>query len=100
MPMRAGTDIARSVCSISSSPLRTAPAGVVEVEHDAVAEPLHRAAPVTQGGLLHDAREVGGELGRGLVASLLGERRVAGQVEKGDRGRLLRVGTARFRAPP
>ena len=38
---------------------------------------------------MHDAGEIGGERCRGLVAALFGERRVAREVEEGDRGRLL-----------
>src|ERR671919_835551 len=61
---------------------------VAEVEHDAVAEPLDRAAAARLRGLLHDASEGCGQLGRGLISPLFRERRVAREVQEGDRGRL------------
>ena len=60
---------------------------VLEVEHDAVAEPLHRVSSVRPGGLVHQRRQALGQVCARLVAALLGERRVPRQVEKGDRGR-------------
>ena len=50
-----------------------------------------RPAALRLRGLLHDAREVGSERGRGLVAALLGNRRVTREVEEGDRRRPLRL---------
>src|SRR5919106_1595771 len=60
---------------------------VREVEHDPVAEPLDGMPTVRLCGLVDERREPVGQLGTGLVAALLGEGRVAGEVEEGDRRR-------------
>ena len=62
-------------------------ARVVEVEHDAVAEPFHRISAVRPRRLVHQRRQAVGQVCARLVASLLGEGRVSRQVEKSDRGR-------------
>jgi hypothetical protein len=54
------------------------------VEHDPVAEQLHRTAAVPVGQLVDDLDQPGGQLGGRQVAALLGEPGVAGQVEEGD----------------
>src|SRR5919109_4858366 len=61
--------------------------GVAEMEHHAVPEPFHRPTAMRLSGLLHEAREVRRKLGRGLVALLLRERRVTGEIQERNRGR-------------
>src|SRR5207245_4736278 len=56
-------------------------------EHHAVAQPFHRAATATLGLPLYERSEARRELSGGIVAALLGEARVAGEVEKHHRRR-------------
>src|SRR3712207_8103527 len=58
---------------------------LAEVQHDTVAQPLHRGAPVGPRRALDQHGQGPGELGGGLVAPLLGEPGVAGQVEEAHR---------------
>ena len=66
-----------------------AAARVREVEHHPVAEPLHRPAAVLDRRPLDEPAELLGQLGRRRVAPLLGEPRVAGDVEEAHRGGML-----------
>ena len=61
--------------------------GIAEVEHHAVAEPLDRLAAVLDRGSLDEPGQRAGQLGRGVVAALLGQPGVPGDVEEADGGR-------------
>ena len=52
-------------------------AGVAEVEHHAVAQPLDGLAAVLHGAALHEPRDRRGQVGGRIVAALLGQPRVA-----------------------
>ena len=60
---------------------------VAEVDHHAVAQPLHRAPAVVDRRALHQRRQPLRQVGRGIVAALVGEPRVAGDVQEADRRR-------------
>ena len=60
-------------------------AGVGEVEHHAVAQPLDGLAAVPHGVALHQPRDRRGQVGGRVVAAFLGQPRVAGEVEEADR---------------
>ena len=60
-------------------------AGIAEVEHHAVAQPLDGLAAVLHGAALHQPRDRRGQVGGRVVAALLGQPRVAGDVEEADR---------------
>src|SRR5919106_6189645 len=58
-----------------------------EIEHHSVAEPLHRSAPVFLGGPPDQACQLRRQIRGGLIATLLGQPRVPGDVEEADRRR-------------
>ncbi len=58
---------------------------VTKMEHHSVAQPLDRPATVRDGGPLHESRQISGELRGCLVAALLCQPRVPGDVEKAHR---------------
>jgi hypothetical protein len=62
------------------------------VEHHPVAQPLHRGAAAGPGGAVDQHGQPGRQLGGHLVAELLGELGVAGQVEEAHRRQPLRPG--------
>ena len=62
--------------------------GFLEVEHPAVSEPPDRSSATAAGVVLDEGREVRREFGRELVSSLLGQSRIAGEVDEADGGRL------------
>ena len=66
---------------------RNAGPGVTEMEHHAIAQPLHGTTAVLEGCARDDPAETLGQAGRRLVAPLLRETGVAGDVEEADRGR-------------
>lgn len=61
------------------------------MEHDAVSEPLDGPAAMVLSGVLHHACEIRGELGRSLIPAFFRERRVAREIEEGDRGAVASV---------
>src|SRR5215218_9543295 len=63
--------------------------GLPKVEHPAVPEPPDGPAPSTPGDVVHQSDQPPRDLSGGLVAALLGQAGVAGQVDKAD-GRWLR----------
>ena len=62
---------------------------LAEVEHHPVAQPFDGLPAVRDGDPLDEARDPGGEIGRLLVAALLGQPAVARDVEEADRRRTL-----------
>jgi hypothetical protein len=60
--------------------------GIRKVEHDAIPQPFHRATTVLHRRPLHESVEGFGKVGRCLVSTLLGQARVAGDVEEADGG--------------
>src|SRR4029453_13905906 len=58
--------------------------GLPKVEHPAVPEPPDRPAPSTPRDVVHQRDQPPRDLSGGLVAALLGQARVAGQVDKAD----------------